>query len=115
GRYMGYMGAVMAVATIGGPLLGGFLTDTAGWRWTFFVGVPFAIAAIILIQRTLHLPPLPRDATAPIDYLGATVISVGIALLLLWVTFAGTRFDWLAWQTAVMAGGAVLLLALAVW
>ena len=115
GRYMGYMGAVMAVATIGAPLLGGFLTDTAGWRWNFFVGVPFAIAAIILIQRTLHLPTMRRTSRVTIDYLGAFLLSAGIALLLLWVTFAGSRFEWLSWQTAAMAGGAVLILAVAVW
>ena len=114
GRYMGYMGAIMAVATIGAPLLGGFLTDTAGWRWNFFVGVPFAIVAIVLIQRTLHLPPLARPEKVSIDYLGATLISGGIALLLLWVTFAGSRFDWLSWQTAVMVGASVVLLAFAV-
>ena len=56
GRYMGLFGAVMAVATIGGPLLGGVITDTLGWRWNFFVALPFAIAALIILQRTLHLP-----------------------------------------------------------
>ncbi|QIK84474.1 MFS transporter [Sanguibacter sp. HDW7] len=115
GKYMGYMGAIMAVATIGAPLLGGFLTDTAGWRWNFFVGVPFAVVAIVLIQRTLHLPPLERKEKVSIDYLGATLISAGIALLLLWVTFAGSKFDWASWQTAVMVGGAVAILAVAVW
>ena len=45
GRYMGLFGAVMAVATIGGPLLGGVITDSFGWRWNFFVALPFAIAA----------------------------------------------------------------------
>lgn len=115
GRYMGYMGAIMAVAMVGGPLLGGFLTDTAGWRWNFFVGIPFAVVAIVLIQRTLHLPPMKRSEKVTIDYLGATLISAGVALLLLWVTFAGSEFDWASWQTAVMVGGAVALLALAVW
>ena len=60
GRYMGLFGAVMALATIGGPLLGGFITDTLGWRWNFFVALPFAIAALIILQRTLHLPA-PRE------------------------------------------------------
>lgn len=115
GKYMGYMGAIMAVATIGAPLLGGFLTDTAGWRWNFFVGVPFAVIAIVLIQRTLHLPPMERPQKVSIDYLGATLISGGIALLLLWVTFAGSKFDWLSWQSAVMVGGAIAILAAAVW
>ena len=54
GRYMGLFGAVMAVATVGGPLLGGVITDTLGWRWNFFVALPFAIAALIILQRTLH-------------------------------------------------------------
>src|SRR4051794_25931103 len=61
GRYMGYMGAVMGVAMVGGPLLGGVLTDSAlGWRWNFFVGLPFAVAAIVVLQRTLHLPKVVR-------------------------------------------------------
>ena len=115
GRYMGYMGAVMGISMVGGPLLGGFLTDSAlGWRWNFFVGLPFAIAAIVVLQRTLHLPPLKRRVVK-IDYLGAALISVGVALLLLWVTFAGDKFAWGSWQTAAMVGGAVVTLGFAVW
>ncbi|MDM7854487.1 MDR family MFS transporter [Cellulomonas alba] len=115
GRYMGYMGAVMGISMVGGPLLGGFLTDSAlGWRWNFFVGLPFAIAAIVVLQRTLHLPPLTRRVVK-IDYLGAALISVGVALLLLWVTFAGDKFAWGSWQTAAMVGGALVVLAVAVW
>ncbi|AEI13146.1 MFS transporter [Cellulomonas gilvus] len=115
GRYMGLMGAVMGVSMVGGPLLGGVLTDSSlGWRANFFVGLPFAIAAIVVLQRTLHLPPLRRRVVR-IDYLGAGLISVGIALLLLWITFAGDSFAWISWQTAAMVGGSVLTLALAVW
>ncbi len=58
GRYSGLLGGVMAVATVGGPLLGGLLVDTSwlGWRWCFYVGVPFGVVALVLLQRTLHLP-----------------------------------------------------------
>src|SRR6188768_1139213 len=69
GRYMGLFGAVMAVATIGGPLLGGVITDAWGWRWNFFVALPFAVLALILLQRTLHLPARPKRKVR-IDYLG---------------------------------------------
>ena len=57
GRYSGYLGAVLAVATVAGPLIGGVIVDTRwlGWRWCFYVGVPFAAAAIVLLQKTLHL------------------------------------------------------------
>ncbi len=66
---MGLMGAVMGVGMVGGPLLGGVITDsTLGWRWNFFIGLPFAIAAIIVLQRTLHLPARTRR-TVKIDYL----------------------------------------------
>lgn len=73
GKYMGVMGAVMAVATVGGPLLGGMFTDTIGWRWNFYVAAPIAIVAIIMLQRTLHLPTLKRKIS--IDYMGAVLIS----------------------------------------
>ncbi len=114
GRYMGLMGGVMGIGMVGGPLLGGLITDGPGWRWNFFVGLPFAVAAIIVLQRTLHLPPLKRRQVK-IDYPGAALLSAGIALLLLWVTFAGDSFDWASWQTAAMVGGSIALLALAVW
>ena len=114
GRYMGLMGGIMGIGMVGGPLLGGVITDGPGWRWNFFVGLPFAVAAIAVLQVTLRLPKAKRR-TVSIDYVGALLLSAGVALLLLWVTFAGSSFDWASWQTAVMVGGAVVLLALTVW
>ncbi|WP_233571597.1 MFS transporter [Cellulomonas triticagri] len=113
GKYMGLMGGIMGIGMVGGPLLGGVITDAISWHWNFFVGLPFAIAAIIVLQITLHLPKAARKVVR-IDYWGAGLISVGIATLLLWVTFAGTNFDWLSWQTAVMVLGSLAVLAVAV-
>lgn len=113
GRYMGLMGGIMGIGMVGGPLLGGVITDSLSWHWNFFVGLPFAVAAIIVLQRTLHLPQMARKVVN-IDYWGAALISVGIASLLLWVTFAGDKFDWVSWQTAAMVIGAVVVLAIAV-
>ncbi|MFE4949693.1 MDR family MFS transporter [Leifsonia sp. NPDC056665] len=110
GRYMGLFGGIMALGTIGGPLIGGLLTDSVGWRWNFFVGVPVAIVAIILLQLTLKLPKRPAR-TVRIDYLGAIFLAGGISLLLVWVTMAGTQFDWWSAQTFWMVGGSIALLA----
>ncbi|MFJ6012059.1 MFS transporter [Streptomyces sp. NPDC092952] len=109
GRYSGYIGAVFAVATVGGPLLGGVITDTSwmGWRWCFYVGVPFAVIALIVLQKTLKLPVVKREVK--VDWWGAFFISAAVSLLLVWVTFAGDKYDWLSWQTAVMVVGSVLL------
>jgi EmrB/QacA subfamily drug resistance transporter len=115
GRYNGYLGGVMALATVGGPLLGGLIVDTPwlGWRWCFFVGVPVAVVALVLLQATLHLPTIKRD-NVKIDYLGASLIAAGVSLLLIWVSFVDSSFAWLSWPTYAMVGGSVLLLALAV-
>jgi EmrB/QacA subfamily drug resistance transporter len=109
GRYSGYLGATFAVATVGGPLLGGVITDTSwlGWRWCFYVGVPFAVIALIVLQKTLHLPVVKRDVK--VDWGGAFFISAAVSLLLLWVTFAGDKYDWISWQTYTMVGGAIVL------
>ncbi len=115
GKYSGYMGAVMAVGTAGGPLLGGFIVDSPlGWRWTFFVCVPLAVVALILLQVTLKIQHIKRPAK--IDWLGSILLTAGVSLLLIWVSFAGNPdyYDWISWQSAAMVGGGVLLLALLV-
>jgi MFS family permease len=116
GRYSGYLGATFALATISGPLLGGLIVDTSwlGWRWCFLVGAPFALAAFVVLQKTLHLPVV-RRADVSIDYLGATLIVGGVSTLLIWVSLAGHQFAWGSAATALMVGGGLLLLALAIW
>ncbi|HWV35003.1 MAG TPA: MFS transporter [Thermomicrobiales bacterium] len=114
GRYMGLLGAVMSVGTVGGPLLGGLITDSIGWRWNFYVGVPIAVIAILLIQKTLKLPKLPRRVV-DIDYLGAALIASGVSLLLIWVSLAGSQFAWASTSSYLMVLGSIVLLALAVF
>jgi len=113
GKYAGLFGGVMALGTVGGPLLGGVVTDAFGWRWNFFIALPIAIVAIILLQMTLHLPKRPRRV-ARIDYLGAVLIAAGVSLLLIWVTQAGNQFEWASAQSFVMVAGAAVLLIAAV-
>jgi len=115
GRYSGLLGSVMALATVGGPLLGGLLVDTSwlGWRWCFYVGVPFGIVALVLLQRTLHLPVTRR--TVHIDYLGAAFLTAGVSALLIWVTLAGDSFAWASTETALfLAGGIASVVAFVV-
>jgi EmrB/QacA subfamily drug resistance transporter len=109
GRYSGYLGAVFALATIGGPLIGGVIVDTSwlGWRWCFYVGVPFAVIALIVLQKTLHLPVNRRQVK--VDWAGATLITAAVSLVLVWVSFAGDKYEWLSWQTGAMVGGSVVL------
>ena len=102
GRYSGYMGAVMAVSTVSGPLLGGVITDNVNWRWCFYVCVPLAVISLILLQLTLHLPTKRRHVK--IDYVGAVLIAIVAALPMLWVTFAGEDFDFISWQSAAYLG-----------
>jgi MFS family permease len=106
----------MAVATVGGPLLGGLIVDTAwlGWRWCFFIGIPIAVIALVVLQKTLKLAVIRRD-NVKIDYLGAALIAGGVSVLLIWVSFVDSSFGWLSWQTGAMVGAGVLILAAAVW
>lgn len=99
GKYMGVMGAVMAVGQIAGPLLGGVIADSIGWQWCFFVCVPIAVAAFIMIQATLHLTPHPRKVR--IDYLGGVLLVGGISLILVWISLGGKESSGgFAWDSA---------------
>nr|WP_084472409.1 MFS transporter [Nocardia alba] len=114
GRYSGYMGAVMAVSMSGGPILGGVIVDSPlGWRWCFFVCVPLAVIALALLQRTLRLPTERKDGVS-IDWLGAALMTAGVSVLLIWVSFAGKAnyYAWFSKESALYVGvGVVLLLA----
>lgn len=114
GRYSGYIGAVFALATVIGPLVGGLIVDTPGlgWRWCFFVGLPVAVVAFGVIQKTLHLPVVRRKVS--IDFLGAALLVGGISTLLIWVSLAGQHFAWASGTTAALVGLGALLLAAAV-
>lgn len=116
GRYSGYLSGVTATSTIGGPLLGGLIVDTSwlGWRWCFFIGIPVAAVALVLLQRTLRLPVVRRDSVK-IDYLGATLIAAGVSVLLIWISFVDSSFAWASWQTAAMVVAALVLLSVAGW
>src|SRR5699024_11105686 len=90
----------MAVATVSGPMLGGVITDTLGWRWCFFVSVPLAVVALIMLQLKLNLPTLKRKKQR-LDYVGAVLVAIGAATPMLWVTFAGTEYEWRSCQPAI--------------
>lgn len=109
GRYSGYLGATFAVATVGGPLVGGVITDTGwmGWRWCFYVVVPFALIALVVLQKTIHLPVVKREVK--VDWLGAFFVTAAVCLLMVWVTLAGDKYAWLSWQTYLMVPGSVVL------
>jgi len=111
GRYSGYLGATFAIATVSGPLLGGVIVDTPwlGWRWTFYVGIPIAAAALFVLHKTLHIPTVKRDVS--IDYVGAGLLTAGVSTLLIWVSLAGHEFAWGSTATACMVAGGVALLA----
>ncbi|MFI7690711.1 MDR family MFS transporter [Nonomuraea sp. NPDC049655] len=114
GRYSGYMGAVFGISTVAGPLLGGFIVDTdwLGWRWCFYVVVPFAIVAFAVVQKVLRLPKVKRNTS--IDIWGATTITASAASLMLLLTLGGNEFEWNSFWTYFLAAFALLMLALAV-
>ena len=113
GRYSGYIGAVFALATVSGPLIGGLIVDsTFGWRGCFFVGLPIAAIAFAVLQKTLHIQTVKREVS--IDYLGAGLIAGGVSVLLIWVSLAGHNFDWASFTSAWMVVLGLLLLVAAV-
>ncbi|HEX4867566.1 MAG TPA: MDR family MFS transporter [Acidimicrobiales bacterium] len=92
GRYTGYLGAVFAVASVAGPLLGGFFVDNLSWRWVFYVNVPIGIVALIVTSSVLQLPFTRRDHR--IDFEGAALLVAGVTALLLALVWGGNEYEW---------------------
>ena len=95
GKYQGMMAGVMALAMIGGPLVGGAITDHWGWRWSFYINLPLGVVALVAISAVLHLPKKRgTGGRAGIDYLGAALLTVGITAIVLVTTWGGTEYAW---------------------
>ncbi|MFJ9848760.1 MDR family MFS transporter [Streptomyces sp. NPDC101150] len=108
GKYQGMMAGVMAVAMVGGPLVGGTITDHLGWRWTFYINLPLGAIALAMVTAVLHLPK--KRARGRIDYLGSALLTIGITALVLITTWGGTEYDWLSGQ--IVGLGAIGVVAL---
>src|SRR5487761_1373033 len=110
GRYMGYFGAVFGLATVAGPLLGGFFVDHGSWRWVFYVNVPLGALALVITQVALHLPRHRQEHS--IDYLGAALLAAGVACIVLLTTWGGIQYPWVSGQIIGLGvAGLVLLVA----
>jgi len=101
GKIQGYMSAVMAIAMIGGPLVGGFLTDHLSWRWSFYVNLPIGAIALVVISATLRLPR--HKVSHKIDYVGAALLTAAASSLVLLTTWGGTQYGWLSTQIVTLA------------
>jgi EmrB/QacA subfamily drug resistance transporter len=113
GRYMGLIGSVFAVASVAGPLLGGFFVDNLSWRWVFYVNLPVGAIAVLIVVTRLHLhTPHTRHR---IDYLGAALLSAGVAALILLTTWGGNQYAWGSSTIVGLGIAGVALLAAFVW
>jgi EmrB/QacA subfamily drug resistance transporter len=110
GRLQSMIGVIMPIAYVGGPLVGGLLTDYLSWRWTFYVNLPLGAIALLLIATRVHLPPMER-VKARIDFGGAALLTTAIVALTLVASWGGTTYPWSSPQILALAAVGMLGLA----
>ena len=107
GRYTGLITAVFAIASVAGPLLGGFCVDNLTWRWIFYINIPLGIVALVVTTSALRLPFNRRDHK--IDFLGATLMTAAVFALILAMSWGGIEYAWSSPVILGLVGASVVL------
>ena len=115
GKYMGIMMAVMPAAMIGGPLLGGWITDNVSWRWIFYVNLPLGILALFVVWSTLHLAHEERAKKVVIDWWGAASLTLWTSALVLMITWGGNQYAWGSWEELTLGAVAAVTFLIFLW
>jgi EmrB/QacA subfamily drug resistance transporter len=113
GKVQGMLGAVFALSSIIGPLIGGFIVDNMDWRWVFYVNVPVGIAAIAI--TTFKFPKIEADRTKKIDYAGMTMLTIALLTFLLVVTWGGADYAWNSVEIISLSVISVISLVAFIW
>ena len=114
GRYQGYFSSMYAVASVAGPVLGGYMTEYLSWRWVFLINLPLGLVSLWIAHRTLVGLPIPQRKPI-IDYLGTVLMIIGLTSLLLGITFIGQGHSWRDDQVLSLMATALVALVLFVW
>src|SRR6185437_15679946 len=114
GRYQGYIGSVFAVASIGGPVLGGFLTEHLDWSLIFWINVPLGLAALGMTSSVLRRIPHHHRAHK-LDVIGAALMMLAAVILLLALSWGGRFYDWISLETGALFLTSAILWGLFAW